>query len=619
MKIVRNLMRTLCILVLFLLTNCQSDTVTEIQQEETLLKESPFKSTLLSAQDIESNNKLSTKMRSLATLQQGSFTESTSSEIYNFTIDATIVKFVENVETNTHSYTFSISRENNTSSVLENVVFSYNETMDDYDASLVTYHFTELQRQEFIATRHVNSSYQITYEPLTVNLSDILGEDSLPCTITYAQYHIPNGSRNSFLYSTNGHIQNDCEHEGANDIPCATYTNIVIYCPPSGSGSSNGTDDNSTNDDSTASTTGGGGDASNGDVNNDEIVVVTSPISIEESIKQSILECINTLSFDNSDTTTITPEILEQVNLTLREWTAIINYLDENSCSEVSQEFAINVLTASEDAIIDFDLELIIEINETVEFQNQTCLKSIKDDVVATKQISKIIKKFEPTYPVLHLEWGIFNNSSWTNTGQTSLNQGQDTAFINLNSESLSHVSNIVMVKTIVHEIIHAELYRKLKELVDDFNVISITEYEALRNNYQGIAHYTMAYGNVQSSQNSAGNLITWGLYPDYSPAHHNQMASFYRGTLIQAMKDYDTAKGITRTNPEEFYEALSWAGLRQTSSNNGNNSQYTDAWIKFKEQVDIDEANIPQGQRKYNRYENIMNQEYNNTGINCN
>ncbi|MBC8755860.1 hypothetical protein H2O64_14375 [Kordia sp. YSTF-M3] len=573
----------------------------------------------MSKQDVDSNNKLSDKMRSLATLQQGSLAESTYSELYNFTIDASIVKFVENVETNAHSYTFSISRANDTSSVLENAVFSYNETMDDYDASLITYHFTESQRQEFLATRHVNSPYEITYEPLAVNLSDILGEDSLPCTITYAEYHVPDGSRTSYLYSTNGHIQNGCEHEGANDVPCTTYTNIVIYCPPSGSGTGNGTDDNTT-DPSTPSTTGGSGDTTDGDATNDNTTdVLTSPISEEDIVKQSILECINTFSFDTVDTTTIDPEILEQVSLTLRQWTAIINYLDENGCSEVSQEFAINVLTASENAIIDFDLELIIEINETVEFQNQTCLKSIKDDVIATKQISKIIKKFEPTYPVLHLEWGIFSSSQWSNTGQTSLNQQQDTAFLNFNSQSLSHVSNIIMVKTIVHEIIHAELYRKLKELVENYNIISITEYDALRNNYQGIAHYTMAYGNVESSQNSAGNLITWALYPDYSLAHHNQMASFYRETLIQAMKDYDTAKGITRINPEEFYEAISWAGLRQTSSINGNNSQYTDAWKKFKEQVDIDEANIPEGQRKYNRYENIMNQEYNSTGVNCN
>ena len=39
------------------------------------------------------------------------------------------------------------------------------------------------------------------------------------------------------------------------------------------------------------------------------------------------------------------------------------------------------------DGEVGFDLEIIFEMTETIEFQNQTCLKSIKDAVVETKQI----------------------------------------------------------------------------------------------------------------------------------------------------------------------------------------------------------------------------------------
>ncbi|MBO3118070.1 hypothetical protein J4050_15060, partial [Winogradskyella sp. DF17] len=295
----------------------------------------------------------------------------------------------------------------------------------------------------------------------------------------------------------------------------------------------------------------------------------------------------------------------------------IANYLNDNQCSQQAQAFTIEALISQGE--VDFELEIIIEITETLEFQNQTCLKEIKDDVVSTNQMSKIIKKFEPTYPVLHLEWGIFSNPQWGNTGQTSLNEPeQDTAFINLNNQSLAHVNNIIMVKTIAHELIHAELLRKLKELVDDYNVISLSEYNDLLYNYQGIAHYTLAYGNLEYSQDLAGNIIEWGIFPDYSLAHHNQMASFYRQTLIDVMKAYDISKGITRPNAEEFYEALSWSGLRQTSDENGENSQYTDAWQNFKNQIDTIEANIPESERTYNRYLDIINQEYNASGINC-
>jgi hypothetical protein len=174
------------------------------------------------------------------------------------------------------------------------------------------------------------------------------------------------------------------------------------------------------------------------------------------------------------------------------------------------------------------------------------------------------------------------------------------------------------MVNTIAHEVIHAELLRKLKELVDDYNVISYTEYNGLVDNFLGIAHYTMAHGNLTAETNDFGQITVWSIDPDFSLAHHNQMAAFYRQTLVDVMKAYDLSKGITRSNADEFYEALSWAGLRITSDENGENNQYTDAWKNFKNQIDIEEADIPVSQRTYNRYVNIINQEYNGNGINC-
>ncbi len=323
-------------------------------------------------------------------------------------------------------------------------------------------------------------------------------------------------------------------------------------------------------------------------------------------------------------------EALQNDNLSVAEWLLkeqgthdqlkdLSDFLKAHDFSNEARAFAeLAIETFIDGGEVDFDLKMIIEINETVEFQNQKCLKQIKDEVANLKQISKIIKKFEPTHPVLHLEWGLFGNTDWGNTGQTSLNKEQNTAFININRESLTHVSNIVMVKTIAHEIIHAELYRKLKELVDDYRIISLNEYIDLQDNYLGIANYTSAYGEIEAQPDGFGGFVFWGLTPDYSKAHHNQMADFYRGTLIDAMKEYDTLKGITRSNAEEFYEALSWAGLRGFSDEN-DNTQYYDAWKEFKKKIDKEESNIPVENRTYNKYIDIANKEYNNSGIKCN
>ncbi len=288
-------------------------------------------------------------------------------------------------------------------------------------------------------------------------------------------------------------------------------------------------------------------------------------------------------------------------------------YIEANGCNGFAQAA---VEAMCEGGEVDWEYELIFEITETLEFQNQTCVKKIKDDLMGIKRLSRIIKKFEPTHPVLNLEWGMFNNSNWYYTGQTSLNEDISTAFININSESVDHVSNIIMATTIAHELIHAELYRKLKELVEEVNVISYSEYEALENNYPGIANYVFAYGNITASTNTIGQLITWGLTPDYSLAHHNQMASFYRGVLKEVMQAYDDLHNIERDNPSEFYEAISWVGLR-TYSENGI-TQYYDAWLNFVDQIDEDESDLPVSERTYNRYINIIQSEMDSNGINC-
>ncbi|TYC08420.1 hypothetical protein ES677_14525 [Bizionia gelidisalsuginis] len=399
------------------------------------------------------------------------------------------------------------------------------------------------------------------------------------------------------------------------------FYSIVITetCTPSGgggagswgdSGEPEGNDTGSTNTgDTSGSQTNNGGTSSNGGV--------TTPTTPQPWEKVDL--CLSQLSIGGSPngfTAEMSAWLQSQPKNVVGQ---ISNFIDKNECSETAQAFAIEaIITLMNGGEVDFNFEMIIEINETIEFQSQTCLKTIKDDVIATNQMSKIIKKFEPENPVLHLEWGIFQSDNWGNTGHTGLDDTQTLAYININSESLSYVSNIVMVKTIAHKIIHAELYRKLKEIVDDYQILSLAEYNALEDNYLGIADYTFSYGTLEYSQSLMGNVVTWGLTPNYTEAHHNQMASFYRSVLIDTMKAYDLSKNVTRDNPEQFYEAMSWAGLRSFSDESGN-TQFYDAWEKFKDSIDILENSVPEPERTYNIYSNIINEQYNNSGINCN
>ena len=73
---------------------------------------------------------------------------------------------------------------------------------------------------------------------------------------------------------------------------------------------------------------------------------------------------------------------------------------------------------------------------------------------------------------------------------------------------------------------------------------------------------------------------------------HHNQMAIFNRQVLIDGMKEFDSQMGTSHS--EEWYEAVSWSGLDETS-----------AWRKFKA-ANPEKARI---------YQNIWNQELKKMG----
>ncbi|KAB8155433.1 hypothetical protein EZY14_005980 [Kordia sp. TARA_039_SRF] len=281
MKKVKNLCQFLCILALFVsFTNCQNDSVSEMQHEEILQKEFPFKTTLLSKQDIATNSKLSNQMRNLKIIQSSDASKSVYNAMHDFTIDTDAVKLIESTENNTHSYTFPIERSQPNGSELENLVFMYDEATDNYSASLVTYHFSQTQLQEFINTGHItSSSYNISYESIDTNIDDILNKNmTVPCTTTYTTYHITPDTNETFLYSTNGVAQNACEHEN-DDAPCDTYTVIVIDCPDGGgtTGTTHDTGDYSNNTSSSSSTSGGGSSGTTNEPNDNQNEVITSP------------------------------------------------------------------------------------------------------------------------------------------------------------------------------------------------------------------------------------------------------------------------------------------------------------------------------------------------------
>jgi hypothetical protein len=110
---------------------------------------------------------------------------------------------------------------------------------------------------------------------------------------------------------------------------------------------------------------------------------------------------------------------------------------------------------------------------------------------------------------------------------------------------------NLVVARTILHEYIHADLYRKLP---------------ILNNSTTGMPDFQKTYETYNE------------IY------HHNNMADLYLVSMTQALKefhktqltnDYDIYKEYYGEPTDAFYEAVAWGGLKEHN---------VDAWTKLPE-----------------------------------
>lgn len=560
---------------------------------------------------VQNDNNLKQALQLLNTKRQ----KATASSVYNFGIYESSVQVLE--ATNYTQYTFEMYRPTAITNQLENYVLKI------YDDD---------SNEQFIVTYDLNPDYSYNFNNIeAINDPSLITTKSFGCYIEFVDsFDITECS--PIYCSIDGHEDggNGClnnPEDGGQPNPdlglnCETTT-VFVFADECNGGATDSTPNPS--DPQEPTSTNGSGNTTTNNPNNssepEEETTITNPYT---KVSQCTKDAINNLSQDMADwINSLDNCVFGGTTCNQQLYDDITGFVDDNKEGCELNSEAGDFLNAVKDTIeedpdaeVDWENQYIFEINETIEFQNHPCVKSIKDDLKNSSKISEIIKKFEPTFPILHLEWGMFTNSNFGNTGQTILNEDINTAFININTESFAHVSPIVIANTIAHELIHAELYRKLKELVDDVNLISMAEYDALADNFPGIKDYVFRYGNIQSTSNGF-NVMTWSLTPNFSQAHHNQMADFYRNTLIDAMKAYDNMNGINRgSNSDTFYEAISWAGLR--SYNENGQILFYDAWQNFVDLIDQQESNILPSQRTYNVYKNIINQEYNNPSPQC-
>ncbi len=182
---------------------------------------------------------------------------------------------------------------------------------------------------------------------------------------------------------------------------------------------------------------------------------------------------------------------------------------------------------------------------DTEEVIMDSSFKNTKAECVYNKLMSlsggfkKAIQKFDGKFPVSHLRFKVIPTLPNGYNAQT-LPPEDYLIEIQFNQEGLNR-PNLSIARTIIHETIHAEIFRKLLSIANNNGHIDVNDliYSLTNNDFPGLLDYYIRYGPTKYQ--------------------HEQMAQHYRSTIISVLKEFDSSQ------PSDVYESLSWVGLYGT------------------------------------------------------
>jgi hypothetical protein len=152
------------------------------------------------------------------------------------------------------------------------------------------------------------------------------------------------------------------------------------------------------------------------------------------------------------------------------------------------------------------------------------------------------IKKFDGEFPVSHLKLTINNNLEPYVYGIT-LPPINYVTEVQISNTALETLSDLGTATVFAHEIIHAEIFRKMLSAAQRGTLNSktpdeqITLVNSLKDNFPGLYDYYEKRYNP-----------TW---------NHEMMANHYRGTIADIIQKFDNNR-----LPRSTYEAVAWVGL---------------------------------------------------------
>jgi len=191
---------------------------------------------------------------------------------------------------------------------------------------------------------------------------------------------------------------------------------------------------------------------------------------------------------------------------------------------------------------VDFEEELILDSD----LKDNDCLYSVYTGMGNAPTFANYLNNFDGDMSVANLKLTSSTTLPNITNAETSAPQNY-LITITFNENNLNR-PNLSIARTFIHEIIHAEIFRKLLSVAQHPSIqLDQNQLIQLRNDYLGLYDYYMRW--------------KWNVPQGQSPssAQHEAMAQHYRDIIEQALEEFDNSQ------TSEVYDALAWAGLQNT------------------------------------------------------
>lgn len=439
-----------------------------------------------------------------------------------YTIDNSVVKYIENIETGYHSYTFNIRERVGLN--FKNLLLSYDLTTNSYKKYLVNYNLDINEIVNFYNTKQISiDKISMIETPNSSNKSkQKVSQMKTECAVI---------STYDFCMEGN--------HPGGFDggVRCPAFAQIVISTCEAGGSSPTGGD--STGDDIEISS--GGGTGFNSYQNNTYVDATVPILSLGETIAN---ELHNIIGLTSSEYKWLSDE------KNIEETLDILSFLNtnknpDNTYPEETTNFAklaVKMLTENPDLSIDdidFEDHLIDNTNNPCvtaiikELQKKDIRNALVPDLEGMGHLSQMVldlfdhsKKYNLTFNI-----GQLNNIGSNVNGNTS---GFD---ITLDTDLVKDATQLFIAKTVIHESLHAFIHYTVRENPGSIMTNVLKKYHTFY---------------IINNPNNAGNLS------------EHQFMSQYVEALAYSLSSYDNHQ-----QPMDYYKALSWAGLESSNAYN--------------------------------------------------